>query len=124
MLIPLSNQGGKVQSEIKKSLSSWFVCPRDCYDAGALGFSDSQTSRHTGSCRRAENGVGACRLGTVSSLGLGGKGELWLVPWIIVLSLAESDLVVVAKSTERTSTEELICGSVGNAFFMAPRHGS
>ena len=74
VLIPFSNQSGKVQSEIKKSLSSWFVCPQDCYDAGALGFSDSQTSRHTGSCRRAENGVGVQGLGTESSLGEGACG--------------------------------------------------
>ena len=35
-------------------------------------------------------------------MGMVGQGEFWLVPWVIVLSLVESDLVtVVAGGTER-----------------------
>jgi len=49
------------------------------------------------------------------------KGELWLVPTVIVLSLAGAGLVaVVARSAERPSTGKLSCCSVVERLF----HGS
>ena len=66
---------------------------------------------------RAELGSG--RLRTANSLGLG-EWEFWLCSSMKVLSLA----VVMARSTERPSMEELSSGSVGEGLSMLPHGGS
>lgn len=60
-------------------------------------------------------------MGPVSNPGVGvgeEKGELWLVPWVIVLRLAEAGfIVVVIGRAERLFAGELSCVSVVECLF-------
>ena len=50
------SRGGKAQSEMWENLT-WFRGPQTCHEAGAMGFSDSGTSRHCWEQRTEQSGA-------------------------------------------------------------------